>query len=175
VYKAISLLFVFVYIGTQAQTSYKVQSGKVTFAIQNAGLEVDGSFRGLNAEIYFSPQALATSTIKASVAANTISTGIDARDRHLKKETYFDVDNFPDIVIQSSFFGKTPTGFKAYCKLTMKGITKDIVIPFTFNEQTNTMNGSFALNRLEYKIGTSSLILSNNVVVYINLILETHK
>jgi polyisoprenoid-binding protein YceI len=166
----------FVWFHATAQSTTQVVSSSVTFAIKNSGITVNGSFSGLVASIHFDPQSLPTASIKASVKSQTIKTGIDARDRHLKKENYLNSVQFPEITIVSSFFGKTTTGYKAYCKLTMKGITKDIVIPFNFTETKNgaTMEGSFSLNRLDYQVGEQSLILSDDVIVYIKLILENN-
>ncbi|MFY7734495.1 MAG: YceI family protein [Bacteroidia bacterium] len=146
-----------------AQTPLKVVSSAITFTIKNAGLKVNGSFSGLEADIRFRPTEYKASTIKASVNANTIKTGIDARDNHLKKAEYFDVVNFPKITMESSFFGKEGNRFIGYFKLTIKGITKDISVPFTFED--NVFKGSFTIDRRHFKVGGNSMILGDNVKV----------
>jgi polyisoprenoid-binding protein YceI len=146
-----------------AQTPLKVVSSAITFTIKNAGLTVNGSLSELEAEIKFSPTDYKTSTIKASVSSNTIKTGIDARDNHLKKAEYFDVGNFPKINMESNFFGKENNRFIGYFKLTIKGITKDVTVPFTF--ENNVFKGSFTIDRRQFKVGGNSFILSDNVKV----------
>lgn len=146
-----------------AQTPLKVVSSAITFTIKNAGLTVNGSLSELEAEIKFSLTDYKTSTIKASVCSNTIKTGIDARDNHLKKAEYFDVGNFPKISMESNFFGKENNRFIGYFKLTIKGITKDITVPFTF--ENNVFKGSFTIDRRQFKVGGNSFILSDNVKV----------
>jgi polyisoprenoid-binding protein YceI len=146
-----------------AQTPLKVVSSAITFTIKNAGLKVNGSFSGLEADIRFSPTEYKASTIKASVNANSIKTGIDARDNHLKKAEYFDAVNFPKITMESSFFGKEGNRFIGYFKLTIKGITKDISVPFTF--ENNVFKGSFTIDRRHFKVGGNSMILGDNVTV----------
>ncbi len=146
-----------------AQTPLKVVSSAITFTIKNAGLTVNGSFSGLEADIRFSPTEYKVSTIKASVNANTIKTGIDARDNHLKKAEYFDAANFPKITMESSFFGKEGNRYIGYFKLTIKGITKDIIVPFTF--ENNVLKGSFTIDRRHFKVGGNSMILGDNVKV----------
>lgn len=150
-----------------AQTPLKIVSSFITFKIKNAGLNVTGSFKGFEGEIKFSPDAIKTSSIKASVDANTINTGIGARDKHLKKSEYFDTDNFPKISIVSSFFGKDGNKFNGYFKLSLKGITKDVTIPFTF--ENNIMKGEFVVDRRDYKIGGNSLMLGDKVTVSIQI------
>jgi polyisoprenoid-binding protein YceI len=166
----ITILFTILYLSISiiiAQTPLKVISTTITFKIKNAGLNVTGSFKGFEGEIKFDPELLKTSFIKASVDANTINTGITSRDNHLRKEEYFDVVKYPKISIASSFFGKDGNNFRGYFKLNMKGVTKDIVIPFTF--ENTTMKGEFTFDRRDFKIGGNSLILGDNVTVSIQI------
>jgi polyisoprenoid-binding protein YceI len=157
------------FLGTAAfaQNTLKVVSSTISFKIKNAGLGVTGTFTGLEADIKFSPDNFRASTIKASVDANTINTEINARDKHLKKEEFFDVAKFPKITMVSSFFGKETNGFKGYFKLSIKGITKDIVIPFIFDN--NTFTGQFTINRRDFNIGGSSIMMSDNVVISLTI------
>ena len=50
---------------------------------------VDGSFDGLVADIKFDANNYASGSMEASIDANTINTGIEMRNNHLKKEEYF--------------------------------------------------------------------------------------
>ncbi len=150
-----------------AQTPLKVISTTITFKIKNAGLNVTGSFKGFEGEIKFAPESFKTSFIKASVDANTINTGITSRDNHLKKEEYFDVVKYPKISIVSSFFGKDGNNFKGYFKLNIKGITKDVVIPFIF--ENNTIKGNFTIDRRDFKVGGNSMLMGDKVTVSIQL------
>jgi len=152
---------------SKAQTGLKVISSKISFKIKNAGLSVDGTFSGFEGEINFIPEQYKLATIKASINANTINTGINARDKHLKKEEFFDVIKFPKISIVSSFFGKEGNKYLGYFKLTMKGITKDITIPFIF--ENNILKGDFILNRREYNIGGKSFMMNDNVSISIQI------
>lgn len=155
------------------QTNWKASDAEVKFAIKNAGLTVNGSFSGFTGDFLFSPESLNTSRITASVAVATIKTGVEARDKHLKKEEYFNATNYPLITIQSKFFVKAEDGtYRGYFKLTLKGITKDIMIPFKFEHGGGTvaaLSGSFKLNRLDYQVGKSSIILSDDVEVSIKI------
>lgn len=154
-----------------AQTAWKIEASDIRFKAKNAGLTVNGTLSGFNGEVNFDAKTFAQSSIKGSVEITTIKTGIAARDKHLQKEEYFNQAAFPKIELVSSFFGKTDTGFKGYFKLTMKGVTKDIVIPFTWKEQGKiaVASGSFAINRLDFGVGASSLILNNDIYVNIQL------
>ena len=65
-----------------------VDSSSVSFQIRNAGINVDGTFDGLEAEINFDPKKLKNSKIVASVDAASVDTGIRIRNNHLRKSDY---------------------------------------------------------------------------------------
>ncbi|MDX2172012.1 MAG: YceI family protein [Bacteroidota bacterium] len=170
----LTILCVFLNIVLKSQnTEWTVTTSKITFKIKNAGFNVDGTFGGLKAKINFDASKSYSNTIEASVDAKTLNSGNSGRDGHLKKEEYFGVDKFPIISLTGTTFAKQPDGsFKGYFKLTLKNTTKDIVIPFTFVEKEGkgTFKGGFTINRLDYGVGSSSMILSNNA----NLTLEVN-
>ena len=62
---------------------------------------------------------------------------------------------------------KSKEGFESLSSITIKGITKDITIPFMFSQTNNKaeFKGSFSLNRLDFGIGEKSIILSDKVEV----------
>ena len=153
-----------------SQTQWKVGTSSVTFKINNAGIPVNGSFGGLIADIKFDADNLAKSSMEASIDVNTINTGINLRDNHLKKEEYFNVTVYPKISIVSTSFSKDNEQlFKGFFKLTIKGTTKDIVIPFSYSESGNSVifQATFSLDRRDYNVGKNSLIMADEVTVHI--------
>lgn len=170
-----AIFFIFILFASMlfstAQTHWKVSSSFITLKIKNAGLNVDGSIGGLNANIQFDSNNYTKSSIEASIDINTINTGIDLRDKHLKiKEEYFNASKYPKISIKSTVFYKEKDGtYKGIFKLTMKGITKEVAIPFSYTESANTatFKASFTLNRRDYNVGGSSWTMSDNVAISI--------
>jgi polyisoprenoid-binding protein YceI len=145
-----------------------VTRSAITFKTKNMGVGVDGTIGGLQADIQFNAANLSSSTIGASVDANTINTDNSSRDDHLKGEDFFDVPHYPKISIKSvSFKHKSSNNYTGQFNLTIKGKTKLIEIPFTFIEKGNTQvfKGNFKLNRLDFGVGDSSLVLSDEVTV----------
>lgn len=143
----------------------------VKFSIENAGFEVGGTLNVVEAEIKFDPENLERSYIHASADPSTIQTGISIRDKHLKRSDYFDVVNFPKIRIHSKSFKKD--GAHTYTgkfDLTMKGITREIEIPFTIRKNTGVhYEASFEINRLDFNIGDASLTLDEKVKISISV------
>jgi polyisoprenoid-binding protein YceI len=154
-------------------STWKVKSSAITFKIKNAGLNVDGSFTGLEADIKFNPLKPEETLIKASVNSKSVNTGNNMRDEHLRKPEYFDVDKFPKILLQSTKIEKTgPVTFKGTFNLTMKGITKEVIIPFTFMKipEKTELKGSFSINRRDFGIGGKSISMSDNVTIGLSVI-----
>lgn len=166
--KFLIITYIFLFINVCiSQTPLKVVSSNVLFKIKNAGLTVEGRFTNLEAEINFLPNNLKASTINASLDVNTINTSIKSRDNHLKKGEYFDVAKFPKITITSSFFGKKGNAYNGYFKLTIKGITKDVTIPFTF--ENGVFKGEFTVDRRDFNVGGNSMIMGDKVLIQVEL------
>ncbi len=151
-------------------TAWKVKSSAITFKIKNAGVTVDGSFTGLKADIRFDPLKPQESSITATVDSRTLNTEMESRDRHTRKPEFLSVDAFPLITLQSTRIEKTgPITFVGTFKLTLKGVTKEITMPFTFMKlpDKTEFKGSFTINRRDYGIGGGSMILSEEATVTI--------
>lgn len=151
---------------------WKLQEASVTFKIKNAGLTVNGTLGGLQTNIQFDPANVKESAITASLDANTIDTGIGARDKHLRKETYFHADKYPKITIRSTSLEATGVDtYRGNFDLTIKNTTKKIKMPFTFtpNRNTGVFKGDFELNRLDFQIGETSWLLADNVRIAIQI------
>jgi polyisoprenoid-binding protein YceI len=148
-------------------------SSTISFAIKNFGVKVSGSFKGLHGSIQFDEKNLSASVFDVSVDANTVNTGNGTRDNHLRKEEYFDVQKFSKI----SFVSKQVSAsgaegmFTVTGTLTIKGTSKEISFPFKATRQMDgfLFTGSFKLNRRDYKVGGSSMILSDNLEVSLSV------
>jgi polyisoprenoid-binding protein YceI len=152
-----------------AQDSWKVDSARVVFHINNAGLTVTGSIAGVAGDIKFSKKKVGKSSFTATAKSETVRTGISLRDKHLRKADYFDVEHYPTIKITSNQVTELKDSFEAKCSITIKDQTRDINIPFTFT-QTNgkgEFKGSFSLNRLDFGLGEKSFVLSDEVRIEI--------
>lgn len=169
----ITLIFICVTFITIAQNQpWAVVSSNITFKIKNAGFTVNGKFSGLKATIQFDATKNSDNKIEASIDANTINTDNSMRDGHLKKEEYFAVDKFPKIDMSTTSITKEADGkFKGLFTLTIKNIHKTIPVVFSFAESTEkaTFQCSFTINRLDYKVGSSSFLLSDDVTVNVDV------
>ena len=153
---------------TTAQKYVAIDSdSKIKFVIKNFGLSVDGTFSGVKGTILFNSKNIEKSEITLSVNSNTVDTNNKERDKHLKKEDYFSVEKFPLISFTSTKITKK-IGLNKYIingNLTIKGITKSVEFEVTISNKDEilTIKGTLQLNRKTYKVGGSSMVLSDNV------------
>ncbi len=158
-----------VHVPAIAQTVWRPYSAIVSFKIKNAGFTVDGSFKGFKGELIFDPNALPTSSLKGSVDVATINTDNTKRDNHLKSDDYFDAEKFRLIEISSKKLYKNGDGFAGIFNVTIKDKTKEVEIPFNFSNTgaNGVFEGSFTIDRRDFGVGGSSLIMGDEVKVSI--------
>lgn len=163
----ITILFLLAGTGLMAQKYKPVdEKSQVKFSIKNIGISTGGDFKGLDGAIVFNPSNLGTSSFEVSIDAKTIDTDIDSRDKHLRSDDYFDVEKYPKITFKSDKITSSKKGeYTATGKLTIKGTTQEVSIPFTTKESSDgiTFEGNFSINRKDYKVGGNSVTLSDNV------------
>ncbi len=154
-------------MGGPAEPAGVLQSS-VRFSIRNAGLEVQGTLTGIEADISFRPDDLARSHITATASPATLQTGIGLRDKHLQRPDYFDVKKHPRIQLRSKAFRKTgEDAFTGRFDVTIKGVTQETIIPFTVRRGGvfTEYRGHFEVDRLDFNLGEASLILDRKVKV----------
>ncbi len=161
--------------GLYAQKLTPVDDGsKVHFTIKNFGIKTGGDFTGLKGTINFNPTALSNSSMNVSVNANSVNTNNDTRDKHLKKDDYFDVEKYPVITfISTKITESTVAGrFFVIGNLTMKGITKSIQFGFAATPNINgyKFNGSFEINRRDFGVGGGSGVLADKLNVTLEIL-----
>lgn len=157
-----------------AQVMHPVdESSKVSFFIKNFGVTVDGRFKGLQGEVHFDPAKPEAALFDMSLDVNTIETGIARRDRHLRSDDYFDVARFPKIRVKGEKVteGKEKGSYVLHAKLTIKQVTKDIEIPFKAVARNDgyQFDGSFRVNRLDYKVGGNSISMADQATVVLQV------
>lgn len=138
-----------------AFTVYESTSWEIgeKFTIEFVGDNPSGVFNELEGDIVFDPNDLAASSFNMRIPVGSINTGNGMRNKHAKAKDWFNAKEYPNITFVSSNISRTNAGYEVTGKLNMAGNEKEIVIPFTF--ENNYFTGDFTVNRLEYNIGTT--------------------
>lgn len=159
-----------------AQTK-KVNYAKssVSFVIKNAGLNVDGKFQTFAVDLAFDSQNLSSTKIDAVIKTASINTGIDGRDKHLKKEEFFNVTQFPNIQFKvTSIKLLSNSNYMLQGKLTVKDVTKELSLPLKISKvgEEETFESNIKLNRLDYHVGEDSWVMSDDVNVILKIVTQ---
>lgn len=151
---------------------WKVDTTNSTVRFELPNLFKSGSFKGLQANIEFDTDHLAGSKINASIDANTINTGEEKKDAHLKSPDFFNAEKFPKISFSSSEIVKTGDIYLAKGKLSMKDSVKLVEISFTYTEKSKTealFNGTMTINASDYGVMRANKPGADQVMVYLTV------
>jgi len=112
-----------------------VAHSNVGFSIPIAGglSHVRGKFNDFTVTIVYDDKDVTKSSVNAVIKTASIDTGIERRDAHLRTPDFFDAEKHPEITFISSRIEKKGKGFIAHGTFTMRGVAKEIALPFTIN------------------------------------------
>ena len=149
-----------------AQESFKTETS-VMFKIKNFGMNVDGHFSKIEIKAIFNNKDI-LEDISGSIDVSSISTGMAARDKHILEEDYFHMEKYENIELKTiSLKRKTSENYLLTAELTIKGISKQIIIPIQLAKTENwyEITSNFEINRKDFDIGGGSLVLSKWVKI----------
>lgn len=98
---------------------------------------VKGRFYEVRGSLHIDFQNPENSWVKAQVNVASISTGVAARDRHLRSPDFFDVATYPTIDFESTNIQQTsPKSGIVTGKLTLHGVTRTVEFQTQFGGST---------------------------------------
>ncbi len=151
-----------------AQESKEIKTEtSVNFKIKNFGVNVGGHFQTIKIRSLFNSEHELTD-ISVTIDVLSVITGMKSRDKHLLKEDFFYVDKFDRIVLETISLKKESSNkYTLTGNLTIKGISKQITIPIKIEttEKAYIISSNFEINRKDFNVGGSSLVLSKNVKI----------
>jgi polyisoprenoid-binding protein YceI len=117
--------------------------------------EVAGIFKTFKGTIVFDESNMTLSNFNVSIDVASINTGNALQNKHAKSDEWFDAAKYPNITFTSNKVVKAGAGFQITGTLDMHGVKKEFTFPFTFVRKGNaaTFNGTFKVNRNDFKIG----------------------
>jgi polyisoprenoid-binding protein YceI len=129
---AASILF-FNSAATQTWKSDAAHS-RVSFGVSYMMLsEVTGRFTEFEATLAQGKEDFSGSSVNATIAVKSINTDNEGRDKHLRSDDFFNAEKFPAITFVSTSFVKTgEKAFRITGNLTMRDVTKEVVLDATF-------------------------------------------
>jgi len=147
--------------GADAPAHYVLDQARSTleFTFTQAGAQNHGRFTRFPVSFDFSAANLAASRLEVTVEMGSLDTADQERDDMLRGADLFAVAKYPQAHYVATQIAKTASGFAALGKLTLRGVTRDVRVPFTFRTATESgvavgyMNGKTSLRRLDFGVG----------------------
>jgi polyisoprenoid-binding protein YceI len=174
----VRLLYLLVFVGgffsatstSAQQKNWTAVKTDIRFYIRNAGLEVEGKFDQVQGT-FVTDMRNTPVLVVGTAKVKTIDTGIGLRDSHLQGKDYFNASGFPELRMQLLSVEEKTAKFN----VTIKGKSKTYEIPYVWKvvQDQGQFSVSFKLNRRDFGVGGSSLMLSDEVIVKINLSLKS--
>lgn len=161
-----------------AQQKLIPAESEIAFVSKQLGVPVSGKFKKFDAEVSFDPKKPDAAKVNFTVDLLSADIGNSETETELKKPGWFNSTKIPAATFQSSGVKSTGAGkFEFSGKLSVKGISQNVVVPVTVTQTAgkSRVAGSFNLKRLDFKIGDGDwndvTLVANEVVVNVNLTL----
>jgi polyisoprenoid-binding protein YceI len=103
----------------------------LTFAGVQTGEKFTGRFGKFGANISFDPDRLDDAKVAVTVDIASAATGDRQRDTAMPSKEWFDAGSFPQARFESRKVVRTAAGYEATGDLTLRGVTREIHLPFT--------------------------------------------
>ena len=134
---------------------------------------VRGSFTEFTGTAHVDTANPADSKVELSIVADSISTGNEQRDGHLRSGDFFESEKYPNITFVSTDVARDGDEWTITGDLTIKGVTNSIAVPFEFNGSAqdpfgNTrigFEGEATLLRKDWGINFNAALETGGVLV----------
>jgi polyisoprenoid-binding protein YceI len=169
--------------GAIARTWQVEDGSRIGFTALQQGSPVAGGFDRFTAAIDFDPNDLGHSRIEVEIDTASITTGHKDRDTALRSAAFFDVGQWPTARFTSAkLTRRSGHAYEAHGKLTIRDVTKDVVLPFelTIGDAPDASGkllaeakGELTISRLDYGVGqgdwASTKTVGEDVVIRIEI------
>ncbi|MBU4316418.1 MAG: YceI family protein [Proteobacteria bacterium] len=156
----------------------------IYFDIKHIYATVRGGFTDFSGLVVFDPENKETGSVEFEVKVDSVNTGINKRDDHLRSEDFFDIGKYPLMSFKSTGVKRlSDDQYALEGDLTLKDVTKKVSIPFAFlglrenplraGSYVAGFEADFTLDRLEYHVGTGKFydmgVLGKDVRIVVSL------
>jgi len=148
----------------------------LTYVFTQAGADNQGRFKSFT--VSFDPAA---GRLDVAIDMRSFDTGDQQRNGILGGKDFFDAAQYPQSRFTATRIEKTATGYQAMGSLTLRGVTRNVTVPFTWRTATvqghpvGYLSGQMTLQRLAFGVGQgqwqSTEWVGNDVTVRYSLTL----
>ena len=121
----------------EAADTYAMDLGhsEIRFSWDHVGLSTQsGEFRDFEGTLVFDEQDITKSKISVTIKADSLDSGVEALDKHMKSADMFEVEKYPEITFESTEVRQTGKNIgRVIGNLTIKDQTHPVALDVTFN------------------------------------------
>ncbi|CAN5319761.1 YceI family protein [soil metagenome] len=164
-------------MSTETLTQWTIDTAhsEITFKVKHLVIStVTGKFKEFDATLESDDDDFEDANISFEALIDSIDTGDEDRDNHLKSDDFFNASEHPKMTFESTSFKKTGDGqYKLIGDLTIRGNTKTVELdakyggtvrdPYGNTKAGFEINGK--LNRKEFGLTWSAVTEAGNIVV----------
>jgi polyisoprenoid-binding protein YceI len=125
---------------------------EVSFRVRHLTGRVRGHFKEYTTSLMADPAQLTTGSVTVEVKTASVNTEQEKRDAHLRSPDFFDVEKFPAMTFKSTKVDANGKDLALSGDLTIKGVTKPVVLKGTFNGKVTDPWGK---ERLGFEVSTT--------------------
>jgi len=156
-----------------------VERSEIRFVSKQLGATVEGRFRKWKASVDFRPQDLARSRADFEIDLASIDLASEESEAEVRRPVWFDTARFPQATFRSSALKDLGADrYEIAGRLTLKGATRDIVIPVQLRRDAaglSVAEGQFTLRRLDFGVGSGPwsdpAVVADDVLVRVRMVL----
>jgi polyisoprenoid-binding protein YceI len=154
----------------------------LSFSASQVGSIVSGRFPTWTGEIVLDPSSLAAARIDIRIDTRPVTTNNRDVDSLMKGPNFLDVQKFPEARFVSTAISGSGERYQASGKLTIRDVTRDVVLPFTLTiadepsqpgRLRGTARGHLLIKRLDYGVGQNEWAgtgqVANEVTIDLNV------
>lgn len=161
---------------TQATTKWAIDPmhSEIEFKVKHLMIStVTGKFNSFHAEALSNNEDFSDAKISFHADIDSITTGNEQRDGHLKSDDFFNAAQFPKLTFVSTAFTKSGDGYKLTGDLTIRDVTKSVELNAVFNgimtDPYGNVKAGFELdgkiNRKDFNLKWSATTETGGIVV----------
>jgi polyisoprenoid-binding protein YceI len=134
--------------------AFTKEDSSVNFSVK-ASVALEGKFDKWEATLTYPSTDVTTGVLDIKIQAASVNTGSGMKDDKLRSKDFFDVKDDPYITFHSTKIEQTgPNTFDIPGKFTIRGVTKDETLTFTFSGTKGSgvgeIKGTMAFDRKDY-------------------------
>jgi polyisoprenoid-binding protein YceI len=143
--------------------------------------KVRGTFKDFDATVHLDAADPRKSSARLTLKVDSIDTGQEQRDAHLRTADFFDVPNHPEIVFESTGVERlSDAEFRLTGDLTIKGVTKSVTVDFEyigsakdpFGNMRAGFEGKATVNRKDWGLSWNAALETGGFLVSDKIVLE---